>query len=165
MPHRVCDARLTLSQAVKEGDVILLTHSQTRRNLHSHLHKSEITKQQEVSAFGDNGKGDNGDYWIVETQNGKFWEIDGFVRLLHKDTKMYLNCNHSAKVVPRVLTRSTEAQLRASLRSPPFPARPRRPSGRRLKGCFFLCLIINESFIFFIRKNFKNIITVSNEEW
>ncbi|KAL7716231.1 Stromal cell-derived factor 2 [Entamoeba marina] len=84
-------------QPIKQGDVITLTHINTGKNLHSHKHVSEITKQQEVSCFGNNGKGDNGDFWIVETEKGDAWNINGFIRLKHKDTNMYLNCNPNSK--------------------------------------------------------------------
>lgn len=47
-------------EPVKCGDVIRLQHLATKRNLHSHLFQSPISRNQEVSAFGENGNGDTG---------------------------------------------------------------------------------------------------------
>jgi len=49
---------------VKCGDKIRLQHLATKRNLHSHLFQSPITHNQEVSAFGEGGDGDEGIYII-----------------------------------------------------------------------------------------------------
>lgn len=45
---------------VKCGDTIRLMHSATKANLHSHLFRSPLSQQQEVSAFGVAGHGDTG---------------------------------------------------------------------------------------------------------
>ena len=50
---------------VKCGDTIRLLHIATRRNLHSHLFQSPLSNNQEVSAFGENGDGDEGDNWGI----------------------------------------------------------------------------------------------------
>lgn len=42
---------------LKCGDKFRLEHVSTKHNLHSHLFTSPLTKQQEVSGFGENGKG------------------------------------------------------------------------------------------------------------
>ena len=40
-------------------------HLRTRKNLHSHNYQSPLSQKQEVSAFGDDGEGDDGDLWEV----------------------------------------------------------------------------------------------------
>eukprot|EP00027_Filamoeba_sp_ATCC50430_P005215 CAMPEP_0168552928 /NCGR_PEP_ID=MMETSP0413-20121227/6980_1 /TAXON_ID=136452 /ORGANISM="Filamoeba nolandi, Strain NC-AS-23-1" /LENGTH=165 /DNA_ID=CAMNT_0008583579 /DNA_START=146 /DNA_END=640 /DNA_ORIENTATION=- len=79
---------------IKHGDVIRLQHLGTGRNLHSHLHKSPLTNQQEVSAFGDEGHGDTGDNWRVVAKTD-VWSRADTVRLQHADTNRYLSSNKS----------------------------------------------------------------------
>jgi dolichyl-phosphate-mannose--protein O-mannosyl transferase len=67
-----------------------LNHLSTKRNLHSHLFQSPLSNNQEVSAFGENGEGDDGDYWIVECDE-EFWRRDEPVRIKHEATKKYLH--------------------------------------------------------------------------
>jgi dolichyl-phosphate-mannose--protein O-mannosyl transferase len=43
--------------AVRCGDTIQLQHVATGKNLHSHHFKSPISNNQEVSGFGEDGKG------------------------------------------------------------------------------------------------------------
>lgn len=78
-------------EKVKCGSTIRLLHLSTRRNLHSHLFRSPLSNNQEVSAFGDDGHGDSGDYWIVECDDDDFWRRDESVRLKHKATDQYLH--------------------------------------------------------------------------
>ena len=48
------------------GDKIRLEHSQTNKNLHSHSNfRAVLSNRQEVSCFGDDGMGDQGDDWEV----------------------------------------------------------------------------------------------------
>ena len=51
---------------------------------------SPLSNNQEVSAFGDNGEGDDGDNWIVECDDS-FWKRDDSFRLKHELTKKYLH--------------------------------------------------------------------------
>jgi dolichyl-phosphate-mannose--protein O-mannosyl transferase len=51
----ICEA----GQEIKCGDIIRFQHLHTGKNLHSHLFKSPLTNNQEVSGFGDNGEGLN----------------------------------------------------------------------------------------------------------
>lgn len=46
--------------------------------------------QQEVSAFGDNGEGDDLDVWAVQC-DGDYWERDEDVRFKHVGTSVYLS--------------------------------------------------------------------------
>ncbi|KAK5580925.1 hypothetical protein RB653_000952 [Dictyostelium firmibasis] len=89
--------RVLQGTVVKNGDTIRLVHSNTKKNLHSHLAVSPLTKQNEVSCFGENGEGDTGDNWIVEPESGKDWMRGEVVRFKHADTKTYLQAIESAK--------------------------------------------------------------------
>jgi len=80
-------------EKVKCDDIIRLQHMATKRNLHSHLFQSPISHNQEVSAFGDDGKGDRGDNWIVKC-SGKFWNRKDKVRFQHLDTMKFLHASH-----------------------------------------------------------------------
>ena len=56
---------------IKCGETIRLQHVTTSANLHSHLFRSPLSGQQEVSCFGQSHEqmglsdGDTGDNWIV----------------------------------------------------------------------------------------------------
>jgi dolichyl-phosphate-mannose--protein O-mannosyl transferase len=67
-----------------------LVHSATRKSLHSHLFQSPLSNNQEVSAFGENGEGDDGDNWIIECED-EYWRRDEPVRVRHELTKKYLH--------------------------------------------------------------------------
>jgi len=77
------------------GDSIRLQHLTTNKNLHSHLHKSPLTGQQEVSCFGEEGSGDSGDNWKIVTTSGDVWKRGDSVKLIHVDTSKYLSSNKS----------------------------------------------------------------------
>jgi len=76
--------------SVKCGSEIILTHINTMKNLHSHNFRAPLSKNQEVSAFGDDGAGDEMDIWVV-TCNYQTWRRDGSVKLKHKGTQKYLS--------------------------------------------------------------------------
>eukprot|EP00028_Trichosphaerium_sp_Am-I-7-wt_P006136 CAMPEP_0168515448 /NCGR_PEP_ID=MMETSP0405-20121227/4762_1 /TAXON_ID=498012 /ORGANISM="Trichosphaerium sp, Strain Am-I-7 wt" /LENGTH=171 /DNA_ID=CAMNT_0008534869 /DNA_START=10 /DNA_END=525 /DNA_ORIENTATION=+ len=81
---------------IKNNQIIRLEHVNTRRLLHSHRHKSPLTKQQEVSCFGNDGQGDESDNWKVTTVSGsEYWEVDGEVRFQHVVTGAYLQMNNA----------------------------------------------------------------------
>jgi dolichyl-phosphate-mannose--protein O-mannosyl transferase len=69
---------------------VRLYHLATKRNLHSHLFQSPLSNNQEVSAFGEMGEGDDGDNWIVECDD-EYWQRDEGVRLKHELTKKFLH--------------------------------------------------------------------------
>lgn len=83
------------SDKIKNGATIRLQHLNTKKNLHSHLHPSPLTNQQEVSAYGDNGVGDTGDDWKVEVTTGTHWKRDEVVKFKHADTGKYLQSNRN----------------------------------------------------------------------
>jgi dolichyl-phosphate-mannose--protein O-mannosyl transferase len=77
------------------GSLIRLKHANTQGYLHSHLHQSPLSRQQEVSCY--DGK-DNGDNWKVEClQSGdKTWIRENTIQLVHENTYAYLSsfANH-----------------------------------------------------------------------
>nr|SVE76661.1 EOG090X0E0P [Daphnia longispina] len=76
-------------EPIECGSTIRFHHLTTRKFLHSHLFSSPLSGSQEVSAFGENGVGDTGDYWKVVC-DGDFWERDDSVVFRHVDTNVYL---------------------------------------------------------------------------
>ncbi|KAH0990350.1 hypothetical protein GBA52_001833 [Prunus armeniaca] len=95
--------RPELETAAKQGDsipsgtIIRLQHMKTRKWLHSHLHASPITGNQEVSCFGGESESDTGDHWRVMIEgSGKTWKQDQRVRIQHVDTGVYLH-SHDKK--------------------------------------------------------------------
>jgi dolichyl-phosphate-mannose--protein O-mannosyl transferase len=51
------DAVCEVGTPVRCGDTVQLQHVATGKNLHSHHFKSPISNNQEVSGFGDDGRG------------------------------------------------------------------------------------------------------------
>lgn len=109
-PANQKDTCTSAAEPVKCGSIIRLTHLATQTNLHSHGVKSPLSKQQEVTGFGQgDAKGDAGDNWRVEC-SGKHWKKGASVRLQHVDTGAYLggsrqatfnsnNCGHGCPVL------------------------------------------------------------------
>ena len=86
-------------QMLQHGDRVRLLHLGTKKNLHSHQYQSPLTQKQEVSAFGDNGVGDEGDVWELQVRErgdvysagwGGPWMRDSIIRLKHVITGQYL---------------------------------------------------------------------------
>ncbi|KAM6954148.1 stromal cell-derived factor 2-like protein 1 [Aplochiton taeniatus] len=75
---------------IKCGQAIRITHMKTGRNLHSHHFSSPLSNNQEVSAFGENGEGDDLDAWAVQCDSD-VWERDEAVRFKHVGTGVYLS--------------------------------------------------------------------------
>ncbi|KAH8042418.1 hypothetical protein HPB51_023257 [Rhipicephalus microplus] len=55
-----------------------------------HHFPSPLSSKQEISAHGENGQGNSGDFWRVVCKTG-YWERDGDVRLKHADTEAWLS--------------------------------------------------------------------------
>ena len=75
------------------GSHIRLEHMGTQKNLHTHDFPSPVSGRQEVSGFGENGKGDKGDNWIIECKDSlKGDKINGRTEfyLKHQLTGNYL---------------------------------------------------------------------------
>lgn len=77
-------------EPIKCGSKIRMEHLQSHKNLHSHLFKSPLSGNQEISAFGDNGEGDTGDNWTVVCSED-VWERSKVVRFKHVDTESWLS--------------------------------------------------------------------------
>ncbi|XP_051970616.1 stromal cell-derived factor 2-like protein 1 [Xyrauchen texanus] len=75
---------------IRCGETIRITHMKTGRNLHSHHFSSPLSNHQEVSAFGENGEGDDLDVWTVQC-SGTYWERDDAVRFKHTGTEVFLS--------------------------------------------------------------------------
>ena len=76
---------------IKCGQKIRLQHLATKRNLHStEFQRSPLSREQEVSAYGDNGEGDDGDNWVVKCKT-KYWNRNKQVRFLHDESGRYLH--------------------------------------------------------------------------
>ena len=97
-PHKATDIK-EVGVPVACGDKVRLEHVQTGKNLHSHLFKSALTRNQEVSGFGDNGRGDTGDDWeiVCEGQTKGYWNRGAVIELKHADTSKYLYTSTRAK--------------------------------------------------------------------
>ncbi|KAK0066079.1 stromal cell-derived factor 2-like isoform X1 [Biomphalaria pfeifferi] len=80
----------TRGNPVKCGQTIRLMHVATKRNLHSHHFQSPLSHNLEVSAFGEDGEGDEGDNWVIVC-NGKYWSRNERVRFKHVTTEYYLH--------------------------------------------------------------------------
>jgi dolichyl-phosphate-mannose--protein O-mannosyl transferase len=76
-------------EPIKCGQMIRLTHLSTQRNLHTHHFASPLSHNQEVSAFGENGEGDEGDNWIVQCET-ELWRREGIISFKHVSTNAYL---------------------------------------------------------------------------
>lgn len=75
---------------VGSGEIIRLTHLNTKKNLHSHSDRqSPVARQQEVTGYGSIGTGNSDDNWQIMTE-GDQWEIDKPFRLLHKTSNKLL---------------------------------------------------------------------------
>lgn len=83
---------------IKFGTKIRLSHVDTGSNLHSHQVKSALSRQQEVTAFGEDGNGDHGDDWVVNPAQGSsnYWKKDNEVFIMHDQTKHHLGCSEQA---------------------------------------------------------------------
>lgn len=72
------------------GQDVMLTHINTMKNLHSHNHRSPLSNNQEISAYGSDGIGDVMDVWTVICNGNNPWRRETAVKLKHKGTQKYL---------------------------------------------------------------------------
>jgi dolichyl-phosphate-mannose--protein O-mannosyl transferase len=79
-------------QPVPCGAAIRLRHTNTKGYLHSHLHSSPLSGQQEVSCFDGN---DGGDDWLVQCVDSsqEFWLREQPIQLVHVDSSTHLTCS------------------------------------------------------------------------
>ncbi|KAK2911001.1 hypothetical protein QQF64_026607 [Cirrhinus molitorella] len=85
-PDKACQR----GEPIRCGQPIRITHMKTGRNLHSHHFSSPLSNHQEVSAFGENGEGDDLDVWTVQCSD-TYWERDDTVRFKHVATEVFLS--------------------------------------------------------------------------
>mmetsp|Transcript_14679 Transcript_14679/g.40569 ORF Transcript_14679/g.40569 Transcript_14679/m.40569 type:complete len:222 (-) Transcript_14679:1468-2133(-) len=82
---------------IRCGSSIRLTHLNTMRNLHSHGQRSPLSRQQEVTAYGEgDGRGDAGDDWMVVC-DGEHWQREKHVQFQHVDTGKYLGASSTVQ--------------------------------------------------------------------
>jgi dolichyl-phosphate-mannose--protein O-mannosyl transferase len=80
-------ASCELGEPIQCGQKIRLEHIGTGKQLHSHLFKSPLSGNQEVSGFGVEGSGDTGDDWVLECEAGlPVWNRGQAISLRHADT-------------------------------------------------------------------------------
>lgn len=94
--HNSTAEACTLGTPIRCGQLVRLTHVQTKKNLHSHHIRSVLSGEQEVAGFGDEGEGDDGDNWKVVC-DGKYWNRDKYVKFQHVQTRRYLTSSTSNK--------------------------------------------------------------------
>ena len=84
---------------IKCGEIIRLTHLETQVNLHSHAVKSPLSRQQEVSGFGQgDGQGDNGDDWkVICHVDSTYWTREAKIYLQHIDSGKFLGSSSTVK--------------------------------------------------------------------
>ncbi|CAM9692874.1 unnamed protein product [Phaeothamnion confervicola] len=78
-----------VGQPILCGRTVRLEHVRTGLNLHTHRFSSPVSRQQEVSCFGEGGQGDSGDNWVVLCEgiaDGQPWQRGSAVRLRSPDT-------------------------------------------------------------------------------
>jgi dolichyl-phosphate-mannose--protein O-mannosyl transferase len=69
---------------IKCDSIVRIIHVTTKRYLHSHDFASPLSHNQEVSAYGEDGAGDEGDRWkVVCTSRNDYWLRKDGIRLQH----------------------------------------------------------------------------------
>lgn len=77
----VQDAPCQQTMPISKGQRIRLNHVETSKWLHSHMHRSPLTGNQEVSAYGGPSQSDTGDVWTVSWSGANsLWEKANTVR-------------------------------------------------------------------------------------
>ncbi|KAI7862355.1 Dolichyl-phosphate-mannose-protein mannosyltransferase-domain-containing protein [Spinellus fusiger] len=81
---------------LKDGDIIRLSHINTRRNLHTHPIPAPITNDQwEVSGYGNETLGDIHDHWKIEIVNDEVFRNKTHLHSLSTQFRLrnvYLDC-------------------------------------------------------------------------
>lgn len=81
------------------GSIVRLTHKDTGRNLHSHSIRSPLSNQQEVSGFGKDGEGDDGDDWLIVCKKPSVKHLTTKERfyLQHRATQRFLGATSQVR--------------------------------------------------------------------
>jgi dolichyl-phosphate-mannose--protein O-mannosyl transferase len=94
-PHSDNRFNALIGTPVLNHHVVRLEHVLTGRNLHSHSGiTSPASHQQEVTAFGEHGIGDDNDNWrleVVHAEPNHPWRVEHQVRLTHVLTHHHLH--------------------------------------------------------------------------
>jgi MIR domain len=78
----VQDVPCPQGEFIKKGRQLRLQHVGTKKWLHSHLHRSPLSGQQEVSAYGSSQQSDSGDNWLVTWDgNNAHWDTNMKVQM------------------------------------------------------------------------------------
>ncbi|KRZ24692.1 Stromal cell-derived factor 2 [Trichinella pseudospiralis] len=118
-------------QPIACNSVIRLQHSSTGCLLHSHsAFACPFSGNQEVSCFGKNGIGDEGDNWIVLCDK-KYWEKGDEVHFKHLQTDHYLGM--SSRKYDRPIVGQNEV---CAFRSDSFPTTWKAVEGIYMKKIF-----------------------------
>jgi len=99
-PDEVACSKSGVGEPIQCGAVIRLTHLDSMRNLHSHNVPSPLSRQQEVSAFGEgDGHGDNGDDWkvVCSSASQTYWQRSSVVSFQHVDSGKFLGASSTVK--------------------------------------------------------------------
>ncbi|KAI9491043.1 MIR motif-containing protein, partial [Zychaea mexicana] len=135
--------RCKRGEPVPCGSIVRLRHANTKAYLHSHLHSSPLSRQQEVSCYDGE---DTGDDWKVECPSGKYWTREEPIQLSHMDSKTYLTSSTSHQYGQPIPGQLEVAAAKTSSKSTHWIAQVRRvffglgrkPHGRNLhKSCFY----------------------------
>ncbi|KAI0990673.1 hypothetical protein GJ496_005417 [Pomphorhynchus laevis] len=84
------------NESIKRGTLfkcnskIRLMHLDTKKFLHSHHFSSPLSDNLEISAFGEDGLGDQLDDWVIKCSD-TYWRRDAKVRLMHAEMGVYLH--------------------------------------------------------------------------
>jgi len=77
---------------LKNGAIVRFQHGATRKWLHSHVHQSPISGNQEVSCYGGEEESNTSDNWVLELEGGAAdWQRNKKIRLKHQVTGVYLH--------------------------------------------------------------------------
>lgn len=81
---------------ISNAAAVRLLHKATGKWLHTHKHRSPLSSQLEVSAYGSMEQSDAGDVWTVSTDE-KLWLRDEPVRLFSPNENCFLSSSSSKK--------------------------------------------------------------------
>ncbi|KAL0479647.1 hypothetical protein AKO1_010982 [Acrasis kona] len=84
----------TPGSPIQHDSKIRLVHANTNFYLHSHLHQSPLSRQQEVSCYQGTDTGDNWTVDLINAGASAKWIQGTPVRLKHVDTGKYLHSHN-----------------------------------------------------------------------
>ncbi|KAI8376565.1 MIR motif-containing protein, partial [Radiomyces spectabilis] len=125
--------RCKRGEPVPCGSVIRLRHINTKGYLHSHLHASPLSHQQEVSCFDGQ---DTGDDWKVECVGSSrdYWHREDPIQLLHVDSQAYLTCSPNHRYGNPIPGQLEVAAAKSTSKNAQWMAQVRHFSGCQIIG-------------------------------